>query len=101
MALTAREFHACEVLLAAARAGVTLEAVRRRSRAFSQFLSRGRKGSCLLRPTGQCRQIASPNFGCDHDLNGWVCWFCSPPSHGGGTCDFCGMPDQMLAVSIQ
>jgi hypothetical protein len=38
-----------------------------------------------------------PKFHPDHNPNGWVCWFCSPPPHDSGPCDFCGVPDQMLA----
>jgi hypothetical protein len=40
-----------------------------------------------------------PKFHKDHDPNGWICWFCSPPPHGSGPCDFCGVPDQMLKRS--
>jgi hypothetical protein len=42
-----------------------------------------------------------PKFHPDHNPNGWVCWFCSPPPHDSGPCDFCGVPDQMLAGRIQ
>jgi len=28
----------------------------------------------------------------DHNPTGWVCWFCSPPPHDSGPCDFCGVP---------
>ena len=34
-----------------------------------------------------------PKFHKDHDPTGWVCWFCSPPPHGSGPCDFCGVPE--------
>jgi hypothetical protein len=34
-----------------------------------------------------------PKFHQDHDPRGWVCWFCSPPPHGSGPCDFCGVPE--------
>ena len=37
-----------------------------------------------------------PKFHKDYDPNGWICWFCAPPPHGSGPCDFCGVPDQML-----
>ena len=37
-----------------------------------------------------------PKYHKDHNPTGWVCWFCSPPPHGSGPCDFCGVPDQML-----
>lgn len=38
-----------------------------------------------------------PKFHPDHNPTGWVCWFCSPPPHGSGPCDFCGVPDGMLS----
>jgi hypothetical protein len=37
-----------------------------------------------------------PKFHPQHNPRGW---FCSPPPHGSGPCDFCGVPDQMLAGS--
>src|SRR5262249_20852035 len=37
-----------------------------------------------------------PRFHKDHSPTGWICWFCSPPPHGSGPCDFYGVPDQML-----
>jgi hypothetical protein len=47
-------------------------------------------------PCPSCRQGEFwrwPKFHKDHDPNGWVCWFCSPPPQGSGPCDFCGVPD--------
>ena len=38
-----------------------------------------------------------PKFHKDHDLRGWVCWFCSPPPGGSGPCDFCGVPEDHKA----
>jgi hypothetical protein len=40
-----------------------------------------------------------PKFHPDHVPTGWICWFCSPPPHGSGPCDFCGVPDYMVNVS--
>jgi hypothetical protein len=30
----------------------------------------------------------------------WRCWFCAPPPPDSGPCDFCGVPDQMLAHEV-
>jgi hypothetical protein len=35
-----------------------------------------------------------PKYHPDHNRTGWICWFCWPPPHRSGPCDFCGVPDQ-------
>ena len=34
-----------------------------------------------------------PKFHKNHNLAGWICWFCCPPPKGSGPCDFCGVPE--------
>jgi len=49
-------------------------------------------------PCGPCPSCGKgefwrwPKYHKDHDPRGWTCWFCLPPPHGSGPCDFCGVP---------
>jgi hypothetical protein len=51
-------------------------------------------------PCSQCPSCSRgefwryPKYHKDHDPNGWVCWFCSPPPRNSGPCDYCGVPDK-------
>ena len=41
-----------------------------------------------------------PKFHAEFTANNWRCWFCAPPPPDSGPCDFCGVPDQMLAHEV-